>query len=341
VSADKTEQPTRRRQRRALEDGDVPVSSALTQTAGFGAAVLLLPSLAEATVSYVRAALGEALEVTDPVAALQGSAVAVLALSTPLLGAALVAALGVGLLQTQARIAPGRLAPDLSRLDPVAGFKRLFQLDRSFATLRSLLVVLAIGVLSFRLMKAHAGDLVATVGAWRGAWVLAAFLSLKLLQYAVLAALVLALVDVAVIRRSWMGRIRMTRDEVKREHRESEGDPKVKQERKRAHQQMLQGATLNAIKNATIVVVNPTHYATALFYSEEETIAPRVVAQGHDVVARQIIEAARAYGVPVVREVSLARALDTLEVGEEIPEILYEAVAEVLRHVAANPEEVG
>jgi len=81
------------------------------------------------------------------------------------------------------------------------------------------------------------------------------------------------------------------------------------------------------------VIVNPTHLATALKYSEEQELAPSVVAQGQGEMAKLIIEAARAYGVPVVRDVPVARALNELEVGDEIPEILYEAVAEILREI--------
>lgn len=314
------------------------------QTAGFVAAVLLLPSLAEATTAYARQAITWSIADGARVAAANAAAVqaslgALLALTLPLLGTAFLLTLGVGFLQTQGNVSAARLAPDLSRLNPISGLGRLFQLDRLFAVARSLLVMLVVGYLAFRLVQSHMAALVDTIGAWPSAWALGARLSQKLLGYAILTSVAVAVLDVIVIRRSWLSRLRMTRDEVKREHKEAEGDPKLRQERKRAHQQMLQGATLNAVKNATVVVVNPTHYATALFYSEEETDAPRVVAQGRDVIARQIIEAARAYGVPVVRDVSVARALDELQIGDEIPEVLYEAVAEILRQVLANPDE--
>jgi FlhB-like protein len=92
-------------------------------------------------------------------------------------------------------------------------------------------------------------------------------------------------------------------------------------------------AQLGAVEKARVVIVNPTHFATALSYDESDEGAPRVVAQGQGEVARRIIEAARARGVPVVRDVPIARALAELEVGEEIPEALYEAVAEILREV--------
>jgi flagellar biosynthesis protein FlhB len=340
LSNDKTEQPTVRRQRQARRDGDVPVSAALTQTAGLLVAVALLPGLAHA--------VGQTMSREIRAAATRGVAMdsdAILSWvwqTLVLLGPFLLAVAGtsllVGAVQTGGLISFKKLAPDLAQLNPVEGVKRLVSADRIFQLLRALVLMLLVGWLSFRLLKNHLGSAAASVGQLESGLGLAGVLSLRLLWLATLAALGMALLDLLVVRRSWLQRLRMSRDEVKREHREAEGDPQLKQERKRAHQQMLQGATLNAIKNASVVIVNPTHYATALFYDEDSTAAPQVVAQGSDFLARQIIDAARAYGVPIVRDVPVARALHELEVGEEIPEVLYEAVAEILRQVYSESE---
>jgi flagellar biosynthesis protein FlhB len=125
----------------------------------------------------------------------------------------------------------------------------------------------------------------------------------------------------------------MTKAEVKREHREAEGDPQIKTARQRAYRDMLAAATINAVRDATVVIVNPEHLATALRYQEGEDDAPRVVASADGELAQKIQEAARAYGIPIVRDVPVARALAELEVGDAIPEALYEAVAEILREI--------
>ncbi len=125
----------------------------------------------------------------------------------------------------------------------------------------------------------------------------------------------------------------MTKSEVKREHRESEGDPQLKAARHRAHKDMLSAATINAVRDATVVIVNPEHLATALRYVEGEDDAPTVIASADGELAQRIQEAARAYGIPIVRDVPVARALSELEVGDTIPEALYEAVAEILREI--------
>src|SRR5262249_43258909 len=119
----------------------------------------------------------------------------------------------------------------------------------------------------------------------------------------------------------------------------SEGDPHHKAERKRTHQEILNSAGKAAVKKADVVVRNPDHIAVALKYDKEGGGAPQVVAKGQRIWADKILEAAREYGVPVVRNVPLAQALDKLEVGDEIPEELYEAVAEVLNFVYSLSQE--
>jgi flagellar biosynthesis protein FlhB len=145
--------------------------------------------------------------------------------------------------------------------------------------------------------------------------------------------LFLAVFDVVVVRRALRTRLRMTKGEVKREHRESEGDPQWKSARQRAHQEMLAAATVNAVRDATVVIVNPEHLATALRYLHGEDEAPTVLATGDGDLARRIREAAHAYGIPVVRDIPVARALAELQVGDTIPEALYEAVAAILDEV--------
>jgi type III secretion protein U len=144
-----------------------------------------------------------------------------------------------------------------------------------------------------------------------------------------------------VVRTAWMRRLRMSKDEVRREHKDSEGDPMLKQARERAYHDMLAQATIAAVRTATVVVVNPTHLACALRYRQGEEgdegegpdDAPVVVASGAGELAQQILQAAQQWGIPVVRDVPLARALVELQVGDVIPEALYEAVAEILREV--------
>jgi flagellar biosynthetic protein FlhB len=125
----------------------------------------------------------------------------------------------------------------------------------------------------------------------------------------------------------------MTREQVKREHKESEGDPRHKAERHRLHRELLEQRMVAEVRKADFVVVNPDHIAVALRYDREGEAAPVVVARGERLLAEKIKEVAREAGVPIFRDVTLARSLRDVEEGDEIPEALYEAVAEILRVV--------
>lgn len=344
--SDKTEEPTPKRLRKAREEGDSPISAALVQGAGFVVAITLAPAAVVATAGRATARVHAALEHPLQAFSPMGLALDVLTLSLPLIAAAAVVAAAVGFIQTGGIIATKKLAPDLSKANPITGLKNIFNAQRLLGVARSLIGALVVGWLAVRLLVDHGGDLVHCIGNIGAAAVVASVLSKKLLWIAALVGLGLALLDVLITRWSWQKRLRMSKDEVKREYKESEGDPEIKQARKQAHQEMLRGATIAALKNATVVIVNPTHLATALHYAQsddnDDEAAPRVVAQGEGDLARQMIDAARAWGIPVIRDVPVARALSELEVGDEIPEALYEAVAEILReaweHAEGEPE---
>ena len=338
--SDKTEEPTPKRLRKAREEGDSPISAALVQAAGFVVAITLAPAAVAATAGRATALVHQALERPMQAFSPLGLALDVLTLSVPLIAAAALVSVVVGFVQTGGIVATKKLAPDLSKANPITGMKNIFNWQRILGVFRSLIGALVVGWLAVRLLEDHGGDLVSSIGNINGAALVASDLSRHLLWIAALVGLALAGLDVLITRWSWQKRLRMSKDEVKREYKESEGDPEIKQARKQAHQEVLRGATISAVKNATVVIVNPTHLATALHYeqSDENDAAPRVVAQGEGELARQMIDAARLWNIPVIRDVPVARALSELEVGDEIPEALYEAVAEILREVWEQAE---
>lgn len=335
--SDKTEEPTPKRLRKAQEDGDSPISSFASQAVAFLVAVAVAPAavgaLATRSAGDLRAALAHAGDAA-PLASLDPAAVAVtfVSLVTPLLLAAGAAGAVTSFVQSGGVLAPKRLAPDLARLDPIGGLRKLVSIDRLVSVLRAALFGAAVAAIAYAALRAHAADLAHTTGdAAKAAAVAAALARQVALQSAVLGVF-LAVVDVVVTRRSWLRRLRMSKDEVKREHKESEGAPQLKAARERAHHELLQAATVANVRQASVVVVNPTHIACALRYDEAEgDEAPVLVATGRGDLAAQIVAAARHYGVPVLQDVPLARALVELEVGTQIPEALYEAVAEILR----------
>jgi len=146
-----------------------------------------------------------------------------------------------------------------------------------------------------------------------------------------LALVALGAVDWLAARRRWRRGLMMTRDEVRREHKEREGDPRFKAERQRLHRELAEQRMVDDVRKADFIVVNPDHLAVAVRYDPDAHDAPVVVAKGERLVAARIRQLAAEAGVPVYRDVGLARALAELPEGDEIPEALYEAVAELLR----------
>jgi flagellar biosynthesis protein FlhB len=336
MSSDKTEEPTPRRLKQARERGDSALSASLGQAVGFLVVVSLLPALLVSLTSSAGAALQRAIQFGE--ADTPGAAWLWLSLSAPVLGASAAVSAILGFVQTGGAFTASRFAPDFTRVDPFSGLKNLFSVERAFSLVRSLVAALAVGWLAWLALRDHLADAAGTLGRSEAVAATAWLLTRRLLWGAAVVGLVLGAVDYVFVRRAWLARHRMTKDEVRREHRESEGDPEVKAARHRAHQEALAGSMIAAVKDAKVLIVNPTHLATALRYEADEDDAPTVIAHGEGDLAQRLIEAAHHYNVPVVRDVPIAHALRELALGEQIPEALYEAVAEVLRELLEEPK---
>jgi flagellar biosynthesis protein FlhB len=342
--SDKTEEPTPKRLRKAQEEGDSPISTFASQAIAFLCAVALAPAaisaLATRTSGDLRAAIARAGAPTvtfafDP----RSVATSVLVLAVPILAAAGVAAAVTTVIQSGGIIATKKLQPKLDRLNFVSGFAQLLSVSRLVTVLRAGLFGGAVAWFAYAALRDHAGDLARTAGRLPEAAAVASTIALDVVKRAAILGVFLGILDVVVTRRSWRKKLMMDKSEVKREHKESEGDPQLKAARERAHHEMLAAATVANVQKASVVIVNPVHIACALRYDEEEgDEAPVLLASGHGELAARIVQAARAYGVPVLQDIPLARALVELEVGAAIPEALYEAVAEILREAWDSPD---
>ena len=161
-----------------------------------------------------------------------------------------------------------------------------------------------------------------------GDWIVTGLLLLLLVVFAV------ALIDVPLQKFLFLQRLKMSHQEVKQEHKESEGSPEVKGKIRQKQREIAQRASVTAVPKADFVVTNPTHYAVALRYDENNMAAPQVVAMGADLVALKIREVAKAHDIPVLESPMLARALYAhAEIDQSIPSTLYTAVAQVLAYV--------
>lgn len=329
----KTEQPTPRRLREARRKGQVPRSRLLNAGAvllgGLGGLVAGAPGGAARLRDWTVRLLAEG---APAEAALADGVRVLLALAAPALAGALLAALGVTLATVGLEPRLGHVLPRLERLDPAAGLRRLLGAAPWGEAARALGVALVLLALAWREGAALAPDALRTswlAGREALPWLLDRVGGGVLRLAAVLVALGGA--DYAWARWRHRRALRMTREEVRREHRESEGDPHHKAHRRALHRQLSAGGPARGVHEATAVVVNPTHIAVALRYAPDECEAPYLVAKGRAADALALRRAAALAGIPVLRDVPLARALVHYDVGEEVPEELYRAAAAVLR----------
>jgi flagellar biosynthesis protein FlhB len=253
--------------------------------------------------------------------------------TAPLLAAA-AAALAAGALQTRFLVAPAAASPRLARLAPGRGLARLLSRERLAAVALAVAKALLAGLLVLAWARGAAPALARLPRAVAPGAALPGLLAPLALRLGTVL-LALGVADLLLARRRHLRELRMTRPEVRREQREEDGDPALRAERRRRHRAL---AETSPVARATCVVVNPTRVAVALVHRRGQDGAPRVVAKGTGAAARRIRSVARRHGVPVVRDPPLARALHRLaEVGDEVPEPLYDAAAAVLAHLHGSP----
>jgi type III secretion protein U len=335
VSGARNQPPTPRRIREARRRGEVTRSRELQGAVAFAAGLAALAATGPWAVAElagaVRAALAPAGAAAAPTALLADAALRLARVGAPLLllpaaGAAATAALAQG----GVRLAADPLGPRLERLDPFRGLARL----ASPAAALQAALGLAKGGLLLALAATWVGGQARTLAQLPRLAPAALVRALPAGSLALrlgLAALAFGLLDLALARRRHRRALMMTREEVQRESKEDEGDPQQKAERGRLHRSLLEAGT---VARATVVVVNPAHVAVALHHRRDGESAPRVVAKGLGPEAARIRAEARRAGVPIVRDVPLARALFRLvEIGDEIPGELFDAAAAILVHV--------
>jgi flagellar biosynthetic protein FlhB len=239
------------------------------------------------------------------------------------------------LIQTGFLWAPDKIMPDFSKLSPFGGLKRLFGVDGFVQFLKSVIKIFVIGVICWATLKPHWSELQSLSMADPERMLPFMIGILKSLFVSVLAAMgVAALADWVWQRLRFAKRMKMSREEIKEEHRQAEGDPMVRAKQKQLRLEKAKRRMMANVAKATVVVVNPTHYAVALLYDTNEAPAPLCVAKGMDSLALKIREIAEANNVPIIEDPPLARALyATVELDQSIPRDHYEAVAKVIGFV--------
>lgn len=344
----RTEEPTERKLRKAREKGDVPSSregtNMMSVLALFTATVFLLPQIGGALAGVLArvfsgagdAAVGEGRQgLADLAAVTAPLGWGLAAVMAPILALLILAALAGVLIQGEVVVAADRVQAKWSRLSPLAGVKRIYSLEALVEFAKSVAKVAVVAAI------ATAVTVPAVEALWRADLVLPEALPAYVIRVTGLLLILTAVFLIAVAaadilwkRFSWRRRQRMTLQEVRDEHKESEGDPQIRARREGLRRARARQRLAAAVPKATVILTNPTHYAVALRYETGTDRAPVCVAKGTDLMAAQIRRLAREHDVPVIENRPLARALhDAARVDAEIPVEHWQAVAEIIGYV--------
>ena len=332
-----------RKIRKAREDGQVARSRDLAHLATVGGGGALLVAFAPALADWMQKILklglrfdAQLLQRPDVLTARLGELTLGWLLVVAMIGAvATVLAIGAGLAAGGWNFTMKPMAPKFSKLNPLSGIGRMFSGDHLATVGKACGLALLLGVIGAFYLKAHVAEfhdalamplpiaLKHTAGALMGGLVLL-----------VLALVVFAAIDVPLQRFMLLKRLKMSHQEMKQEYKDAEGNVEVKAKVKARMREMARKRMLAAVPTADLVVMNPTHYAVALKYEDTKMAAPRVVAKGADLLAMKIRDVAKEHKVPVLQSPALARALYAhTEVDAEVPQRLFQAVAQVLAYV--------
>ena len=337
--AQRTEQPTPRRRTKAREEGQVASSRDFTAALQFSAAVGMLAlagaSIVEGLMRVMTGTFRLAFRETVGTAELGQLSAALADGPIDFLFPLALLLLGIGLLshvaQTGFALSFQRLQPDFKRLSPAQKLKELPS-ENLAQTAKALILLPVAAVIFWYVLSGDIGSFLSLplMPARAGA----SLLSRAMLELLLKAALVLVAagsVDFYRQRRKLNKKLMMSKHEVRQEHKDIEGNPQIKARLRRLQREMMRRRMMSEVPKASVVVVNPTHYAVALRYEPETDPAPLVVAKGVDFLALRIRQTADRHGIPIVENAPLAQALYRgAELGDEIPADLYKAVAEIL-----------
>lgn len=253
----------------------------------------------------------------------------------PFMAFGFVVTLLVSIVQVGWKVSTKPMKPELSKLNPLNGFKRIFSKDSLFELVKSILKIVIIIYIAYTSIKDNANDLFALYDlglnqavALVGTLIINTGIKISIVY------LVIGLADFIYQKHKFNEDMKMTKQEVKDEYKNTEGDPQIKGRQRRKMQEVSQKRMMQDVPKADVVITNPTHFAVALKYEAEVSSAPVVLAKGEDYLAQKIKEVARENKIEIVENKPLARMLyHNVDVGAEIPPELYQAVAEVLAAV--------
>ncbi len=339
---DKTEQPTPKRKQDARKKGQVAKSMEVNTAVMLLAGLLMLlfygPTMfakfsQEATTIFQNLSTYQITTESLPGLAWNGASF-LLAVVLPFWIIMFIAGLAANFGQVGFHIGEEAMKPKWDKLNPVNGFKELFT-RAPFELGKNLMKMVLVGTIVFFVMKSHVQEFfnlsdlgINSVLHYVGK------VGIEIMAKVVIAVTILAAIDYAYQRYRHMKQLKMTKQEVKEEYKQTEGDPQVKSRVRQLQHEMARSRMMQDVPEADVVITNPTHYAIALKYDPENMEAPTVLAKGMRKIAERIKKIAREHDIPVVENPPLTRSLyELVEIGDEIPANFYRAIAEILAKI--------
>jgi len=340
---ERTEEATPKRREEAREQGQVAKSRDLASVAILSACLLYFYFGANSFLHQLMdlmkssfSSLDSSLVTTENIQSLLFSAFyKTISLMTPFLLVVCIAALSSNILQVGFKISTKAIAPKLSKIDPAKGFARLFSLQSLIEFIKSIFKISIAGFVAYLTVKSELVDILPLADS--SVWEILVYItgtSFRILLTTCWVLIILALMDYLYQRWEYERNLKMSRQEIKDENKQTEGDPIVKARIRRLQREMAQRRMMANVPKADVIITNPTHLAVALQYDQDSMIAPKVIAKGAGYIAEKIKEIARESRVPLVENKPLAQVLyKMVEVSGTIPDSLYKAVAEILAYI--------
>lgn len=339
----KTEEPSQKKLDEARKKGQVALSREVNNWIMLLAATILVAGAGPSVMSALSRHMQSYLEHAHDLPSAPGgfgivlgeSLLDVLAImALPLLALMFAAFIGP-FIQVGPMLAPELIKPDIDKISPIQGFRRLFSMRSMIEFVKGVLKLAMIGLVGYLMLEPYFGAIDHIVGL-PVPLLLGEMMRMfvRLMTGVLVALLVIAAIDLAYQRWEFYKKMRMTRQEVKDEYKQAEGDPQIRSKLRQLRAERARQRMIQAVPQADVVITNPTHFAIALKYNPDEMEAPKCLAKGVDDVALRIREVAKESGVEIVENPPLARILyEAVEIDQTIPQEHYKAVAEVISFV--------
>jgi len=341
ASGEKSEMPTPKRLRDARKKGQVAKSTDVTSTfliiclfayfsSSWRSNLVELQNMITLAPHYYEVPFREGMYNI-----LRGVITQYVKVSFPFVAIAMVAGLFINFLQVGFVLSFESIKPDIKKLNPIEGVKKIFAVKNFVEFLKSTLKIIFIGILVFITVKKEIDPIIKIpYSGLQGVLSVTGPIMADIAKAVVLGYIIMAAFDYFFQKKNHIKQLKMTKDEVKREYKEMEGDPEIKGKRKQLHKELVMNDAVESTRKSSVLVTNPTHYAVALFYKMGKTQLPLVTAKGQDHLAQMMIQAAKESGVPIMRNVPLAQSLyHDAQDKQYIPKDMIKPVIEVLAWV--------